>query len=235
MHATASQMEGEQLIGRYFALVQRIAHHALWRLPAGLQNDDLVQAGLIGLLQAARSYDPELSASFETYAGIRIRGAMLDEVRRHDWAPRSAHRLSREMSVAIRAVEHRTARAARVEEIAAELGVNASRYHEMVRKIAESRVVSLDSMFESEGERPDLLESPDDDPSRTHVRGDFFAAAKVAIGKLPERERLILSLYFDEEMSLKEIGELLGISASRVCQIRWQALSQLRSRLADWE
>jgi RNA polymerase sigma factor FliA len=235
MQATALQMEGEQLIGRHFALVQRIAHYLRPRLPAGLQNEDLVQAGLIGLLQAARSFEPDLGTSFETYAGIRIRGAMLDEVRRQDWVPRSARRLNREMNVAIRAVEHRTARVPRVDEIAAELGVSSAAYHEMVHTIAAGRVVSLDKLLESEGEQLGLFESLDDDPSRVHLHGDFFAAAKVAIGKLPQREQRVLSLYYDEEMSLKKIGEVLGISESRVCQVRWQALSRLRAWLADWE
>lgn len=234
MYAREAAQCGELLIERYMDLVRRIAYHMLARLPSSVQVDDLIQAGVIGLLEAGRQYDSKHGASFETYAGIRIRGAILDEVRRQDWGPRSAHRTAREVSEAIRAVENRTGREAAAPDVAKELGVDMEAYHRMLRRVTEARVLSLDAMFEAEGDYEELLPGDAADPSAVCVEESFAVAAAAAIDELPERERLVLSLYYDEELNLKEIGKVLGVTESRICQIHGQALTRLRARLCDW-
>ncbi len=236
MYAKAQHSDPKALVEQHLDLVRRIAYHLLGRLPDSVQADDLVQAGVVGLLEAARNFDASAGASFETFAGIRIRGAMLDEVRRLDWAPRSTHRVGREISEAIAVVEGRTQRAAQPQDIARELGVDLDTYHRMVQKVAETRIFSLESMFGGEdGDPADNLQGPGEDPSAAHFRERFVDAAQEAIGDLPEREQLVLSLYYTEELNLKEIGEVLGVSESRICQIHGQALARLKSRLSAWD
>jgi len=224
----------EQLINQYAPLVKRIAYHLLARLPANVQVEDLMQAGMIGLLEASKKYDAGKGASFETYAGIRIRGAMLDEVRKGDWAPRSVHRNSRMVADAIRAVEARTGRDAKDPEVAAELGVSLEEYYGILNDTLGSRLFSFDDLME-EGEHG-LEESGahDFEPGRGLEDERFKRALAEAIANLPERERLVLSLYYDEELNLKEIGEVLGVSESRVCQLHSQCAARLRARLAEW-
>ncbi len=234
MYAREAALDGQLLIERYMDLVRRIAYHMLGRLPASVQVEDLIQAGVIGLLEAGRQYDKRHGASFETYAGIRIRGAILDEVRRQEWGSRSAHRTAREVSEAVRAVESRTGREASAKDVATELGVDVETYHAMLRKVTEARVLSLDAMFETDTDYEDLLPGESVDPAAACVDESFMAAVVDAIDELPEREKLVLSLYYDEELNLKEIGEVLGVTESRVCQIHGQALARLRARLGDW-
>lgn len=217
-------------------LVKRIAHHLLMRMPSSVQLDDLIQSGMIGLLEAARKYDVSKGASFETYAGIRIRGAMLDEIRRGDWAPRSVHRKSREVAEAVKAVESRNGTDAKDHEVAEELGIDLDSYYNILQDASGSRLFSFDDL--TEGGDDSALESitgevtgPSDELQEEAFR-DHLAAA---IDGLPEREKLVLSLYYDDELNLKEIGEVLGVSESRVSQIHSQAALRLRARLQDWK
>ncbi|TFH73336.1 RNA polymerase sigma factor FliA [Gammaproteobacteria bacterium LSUCC0112] len=217
-------------------LVKRIAHHLLMRMPSSVQLDDLVQSGMIGLLEAARKYDVSKGASFETYAGIRIRGAMLDEIRRGDWAPRSVHRKSREVADAVRAVESRTGTDAKDHEVAEELGIDLESYHNILQDASGSRLFSFDDLTESGGDS--VLEAVNEEiagPSEELQEESFRHHLAEAIDGLPEREKLVLSLYYDEELNLKEIGEVLGVSESRVSQIHSQAALRLRSRLQEWK
>ena len=231
-----AQDSRHQLIERYAPLVKRIAYHLLARLPANVQVDDLIQAGMIGLLEASTKYDASKGASFETYAGIRIRGAMLDDVRKGDWAPRSVHRNSRMVSDAIRKVEARTGRDAKDQEVAAELQLSLEDYYGILGDTLGSRLFSFDDLLQ-DGEHGGLGEDAGRNhlgPSRDLEDERFQAALADAIANLPERERLVLALYYDEELNLKEIGEVLGVSESRVSLLHSQCAARLRARLGEW-
>ncbi len=234
LYGAAQGSSPEQLIDRYAPLVKRIAHHLQARLPASVQIDDLIQAGLIGLLEASRNYDASKGASFETYAGIRIRGAMIDEVRRGDWAPRSVHRNSRRIQEAMTRLQKRLGRDASDQELAAELGVSTDELREMTQDSLSTRLFSYDDLG-GEDERPDE-HIPSDSPSPAQgVQADAMRRQLAqAIATLPERERLVLALYYDEELNLKEIGLVLGVSESRVSQIHSQAALRLRAKMAEW-
>lgn len=228
-YATAAGQSPDALVQEYAPLVKRIANHLRGRLPEGVDQDDLIQVGLIALLDAARQYSPAKGASFETYAGIRVRGAMLDEVRNTDWTPRSVYRRQRELTAAIQAVENRTGKPADAREIAAELGVPLEEYFRMVTSAAAHRLFSLDQESE-DGDLPvHQIEDPDTEPSAELESDEFRQALARAIKALPEREALVMSLYYEEELNLKEIGEVLGVTESRVCQIHGQALARVRA------
>jgi len=226
----------ERVIAQHAPLVKRIAHHLLGRLPNTVQLDDLIQSGMIGLLEAAQKYDATKGASFETYAGIRIRGAMLDEMRRGDWAPRSVHRNARRVAAAIRAVETRKVKEASDQEIAAELGVSLDEYFAMLTDAAGRKLFSFDELPTDDNGDSMVVSYPESAPGPyEHVQNTAFQERlAAAIGDLPEREQLVLSLYYDDELNLKEIGEVLGVSESRVSQIHTQATLRLRARLQDW-
>lgn len=225
----------DKLIQDYATLVKRIAHHLKGRLPASVQVDDLIQSGMIGLIEAARKYEPSKGASFETYAGIRIRGAMLDEIRKGDWAPRSVHRNSRRIADAIRYIESTTGRDAQDQEVADALEMTIDEYHHHLQDGAGSRLFSFEELLEQPGEREGELVNPNQTSPLEGIASDKFKGhLAMEISKLPEREQLVLALYYDEELNLKEIGAVLEVSESRVSQIHSQAALRLRARLGDW-
>lgn len=223
------QSNTSDLIGLHTELVQKIAYHLIARLPASVLVDDLIQSGMIGLLEAARNFDASKGASFETFAGIRIRGAMLDEMRRGDWVPRSVHKNSRSITSAIVEVEKRTGRDAKEFEIAAQLSLTLPEYQHMLRDVNCAKLVAYEDLTSSEEGL--CHESTDRDSTFNEVSEEQFASKLVAmIKELPEREALVLSLYYDEELNLKEIGLVLDVSESRVSQIHTQALHRLKSK-----
>jgi RNA polymerase sigma factor for flagellar operon FliA len=223
-----------QLVEEQAPLVKKIALHLMARLPASVQLDDLMQAGMIGLLEAAQRYSSDKGATFETYAGIRIRGAMVDEIRKGDWVPRSVHRNSRRIAKAIKAVEDRLGREAHDSEVAEELGLDLDEYYSSLSDANSGRLFSLDELNES-GELPIEETEDSDNPLDGLASDNFRKSLATAIGDLPEREKLVLSLYYQEELNLKEIGAVLGVSESRVSQIHSQAALRLRGRLTDWQ
>lgn len=236
MYDKTQQLANQIQVEDYAPLVKRIAYHMMARMPACVQVDDLIQAGMIGLLEASQKYDASRGASFETYAGIRIRGAIVDEMRRGDWAPRSVHRNSRMISQAIRVVEARNGRDARDAEIAEELGVSIEEYFSMSQDSSSSRLFSYEETFGDDDSNIDASESSSAfaSPLEGIQRDSLKRSLAQAISQLPERERLVLALYYDEELNLKEIGQVLGVSESRVSQIHSQAALRLRTRMADW-
>ncbi len=226
----------QELVVEHADLVKRIAYHLVSRMPPNVDVDDLIQSGMMGLLDAAKHYSATKGANFETYAGIRIRGAMLDEVRKSDWTPRSVHRNMREMADVVRKIENAKGQDASPTDIAEGLGVSIEEYHKLVQDAAGCRLFSFDQMGPGEDESSPADYARDERPGPfDHIEhAGFRDALAGAIDTLPEREKLVLSLYYDEDMNLREIGEVLEVSESRVCQIHGQALIRLRARLAEW-
>lgn len=232
--AVSGPATADALVMRHAELVKRIAYHLAGRLPASVEVDDLIQAGMLGLLEAAANYTADRGASFETYAGIRIRGAMLDALRKLDWVPRSVHRKARAAAAAIREIESELGREARDGEIADRMGVTLEEYHRIAQDAASCRIASLD---DTNGDDESLLGRIEDeraDPYLDATEEGFRAALAAAVRELPERERLVMSMYYDDELNLKEIGAVLKVTESRVCQLHGQALVRLKARLADW-
>lgn len=232
MYASVQAGSLDDQVMLHMPLVKRIAYHLLNRLPDTVLLDDLIQSGVLGLLEALRHYDAAQGASFETYAGIRIRGAMLDEVRRLDWTPRSVHKKAREVAAAIREIESKTGRDAAAGEVAKQLGISVEEYGHILQDSLSCRVFSVEELSE-EGEGLPVSEMSGNPLDKLSTAG-FQQALANAVLNLPERERLVVSLYYDEELNLREIGEVLNISESRVSQINSQAMLRLRARLADW-
>jgi RNA polymerase sigma factor FliA len=231
---TQSRVDLEALVHRHADLVKRIAYHLAGRLPPQVEIQDLMQAGMMGLLEAAQNYTSGRGASFETYAGIRIRGAMLDALRKLDWAPRSVHRKTRAAALALRAVEARLGAQASEADVAAEMGVPLSEYQ---RVLSDALGCQLLRFTEADGSDDSPLERlADGGPDPEHLALDESRRKAIAgaVEQLPERERLVLSLYYEHELNLKEIGAILKVTESRVCQLHGQALLRLRALLADW-
>lgn len=224
----------DEHIMHYVPLVKRIAYHLLNKLTDSVQVDDLIQAGMLGLLEAIKNYDSTQGASFETYAGIRIRGSMLDEVRRSDWTPRSVHKKYRMVADAMRAIENQTGRGARGSDVAEYLGIDIEEYNHILQDSSSCRVFSVEELAEAGDHYLDDSLNFAEEPIEGLSREGFQTALADAIMGLPERERLVLSLYYDEELNLREIGEVLNISESRASQISSQAVLRLRSRLSGW-
>ncbi len=227
--ASSELLELEQ----YLPLVKRIAYHLKGRLPDSVFVDDLIQSGIVGLIEAMQKFNANQGASFETYAGIRIRGSMLDEIRKGDWTPRSVYRKSRAVSEAINKVESKLGREARDEEIALQMEVSIEEYHHILQDTNSVHLLSIDQPDHDELSE-DRMVSSRMTPFSELVESGFQEALVGEISSLPDKEKLVMSLYYDEELNLKEIGEVLSVSESRVSQIHSQAIKRIRSRMADW-
>lgn len=223
------------LLEQHTVLVKRIAYHLLARLPASVIVDDLIQSGMIGLFEAANNFDSSKGASFETFAGIRIRGAMLDEIRRGDWTPRSVHKNSRMVSEAIKQLEAKVGRDVTDIEVAEKLDISLDEYHHILSEVSTGKILGIDDLGVSE----DTLKFDDnchgDDPYQNIEHRAFKKGLSECISALPEREALVLSLYYDEELNLREIGQVLDVSESRVSQIHSQAMHRLKARMQSWQ
>jgi RNA polymerase sigma factor for flagellar operon FliA len=232
-YADSAAVDADALVLKHAELVKRIAYHLAGRLPAQIDVDDLIQAGMVGLLEASANFAPDRGATFETFAGIRIRGAMLDALRKLDWAPRSVHRKARAAEEALRDVERELGAAASDGAVAARLGVPVEEYQRIVRDAASCRLLSLDELTDGD-EASDSIADGGVGPLGEVTDGAMRQALARAIGELPEREKLMMSLYYEQELNLKEIGAVLGVTESRVCQLHGQALARLRGRLREW-
>lgn len=223
----AEQAEFTELVRQHTGLVKSVAYHLLARLPNEVVDvNDLIQSGMVGLLEAAKAYTPDRSVEFGAFAVIRIRGAMLDELRRGDWTPRSVHRQARQVVAAIRAIEHRTGKAAQKREILQEMGITAEAYDRVLSDAASAQIVTMPP------EDADLLPSAHQGPDTLTEKALTEAELAAAIESLPEREKTVIGLYYQDELNLREIGEVLGVGVSRVSQIHAQALLRLRARMA---
>lgn len=224
----------DAVVRQHAELVKRIAYHLAGRLPPQVEVEDLIQAGMIGLIEASQNYATGRGASFETYAGIRIRGAMLDALRKLDWAPRSVHRKARAAAAALREVESTHGREASDGDVASQMGVPLDEYHRIVRDALGCQMLRLNDSEDGQDSTLDRLVDDAPDPLGVALDDSMRQAVIDAIGQLPERERLILSLYYEQELNLKEIGAVLKVTESRVCQLHGQALVRLRARLTEW-
>ncbi len=234
MYASVQAGNTDDLVLQHVSLVKRIAYHLMGRLPDTVLVDDLIQAGMLGLLEAIKNYDASQGASFDTYAGIRIRGSMLDEVRRSDWTPRSVHKKSRMVSEAIREVENRLGRDAQESDVAEHLGISVEEYNRILQDTVGCKTFSVEELDQQGDAFLKDAQHSDTQPIDYLLREHFQKALADAIRLLPERERLVVSLYYDEELNLREIGSVLDVSESRVSQICSQAMLRLRARLSGW-
>lgn len=218
---------------RYYPLIRHEALKLQVRLPASVDIDDLIQAGGIGLLHAVERFDAMQGATFATYAVQRIRGAMLDELRGRDWAPRSVRRQAREITKAVRALEQSLGRAATEQEIADSLQMDIAEYRQVLTDTNNSQLFSYDEWHEIHGEGCEPVRDDDDGGNPLGLLVDESLRHQVveAIKQLPEREKLVLTLYYQEELNLKEIGAVLEVGESRVSQLHSQAIKRLRARL----
>ncbi|MFC5303339.1 RNA polymerase sigma factor FliA [Azospira restricta] len=233
MYTAAGQLDKEQLVQRFAPLVKRIAFHLMSRLPSSVQADDLVQNGMIGLLDAIDRFEAGMGAQFETYATQRVRGAMLDGLRDNDWLPRSLRREMRRIEAAIHLLEQQVGRPPSERELADSLGMPLADYQKMLQDARGHQLVYFEDLA-GDGDE-DFLERhfTDDaaDPARLLEDQDIRRHLVAAIDALPEREKLMMGLYYEQELNLREIGEVMGVTESRVCQLHSQAIARLRSRL----
>lgn len=213
-----------ELVSAYLPLVRLQAGRLALALPPQVSRDDLLQSGVLGLLEALQRYDPAKGVKFETYAALRIRGAMLDELRRNCWLPRSLVRQMREMDKALSVLTSKLGREPTEEELAAEIGLKPETLHKVAAEINCASFLSLEELlfFPENGDTEAA-------PLESVLAGEEKAWLAGAVDRLPERQRLVLALYYQEELTLKEIGLVLGVSESRVCQLHAQALARLRA------
>ncbi len=243
MYTARGTIDKSVLLESYLPIVRKIAVHMIARLPACVELDDLIQAGRLGLIEAWDRFQENSAASFETFATQRIRGAILDELRGMDWVPRRVRQSSRLVEEAIRAAGHREGHAPTEPEIARELKLSLSEYHELLVKIQGCQLVYAED-FDQENPGKSIFDHgaagqaqqercANEDPMARLASAEFRSRLAQAIEGLPERERRVLSLYYQEEMNLREISTVLEVNPSRASQLHNQAISRLRVALKD--
>ncbi|QGW83927.1 FliA/WhiG family RNA polymerase sigma factor [Variovorax paradoxus] len=241
MYTAQGNIEKSHLLKQHQPMVRRMALQMLAKLPASVELDDLIQAGMIGLLDASTRYQDNRGAQFETFASQRIRGAMLDELRASDWGSRNLRQQARKVEQAIQSLEHRLGRPAAEGEIAKELKMDLDDYQSLLQEIQGCQLLYVEDFAqEGESDNPWLdrqarggRPGADDDPLAQLLEAGFRHELVDAISALPERDQLLLNLYYEEELNLREIGAILEVTQSRVCQLHAQAISRLRAHLKD--
>jgi RNA polymerase sigma factor for flagellar operon FliA len=235
MYTVKGKADKNQLLTDHMPLVKRLAHHMKAKLPPSVEVDDLVQAGMIGLLDAISRYEETHGAQFETYAVLRIRGAMLDELRNSDWLPRSMRQNMRKIEAAMSSLQQKLGHPPTESEVAKLLKLSLSEYQDMLGDGGGHQLVYYEDFHDNEGNDSflDRYAVDDADPLRSLLDGDFRQAVIDAIDALPPREKILMGLYYEEELNLKEIGAVMGVSESRVSQLHTQAVVRLRAALRE--
>ncbi len=228
---------GNELVKQYLPLVKRIAYHLMARLPASVEVDDLIQVGLIGLMDAVERFDGSQGAQFESYATQRIRGSMLDDLREADWLPRHIRQKSRQIESAIHRLEQRKGRPPSEQEISKEMGIPLNDYQSMLGDVKGNQLLYYEDF--SDDESSNFLERyliDDASDPLSLLEDDGFRQGLIdAIDDLPEREKNLMGMYYEQDMNLKEIGAVMGVSESRVCQLHSQAVARLRAKMKPWK
>ena len=235
MYTVKGKADKNDLLTQHMPLVKRLAHHMKAKLPPSVEVDDLIQAGMIGLLDAITRYEETHGAQFETYAVLRIRGAMLDELRNSDWLPRSMRQNMRKIEAAMSALQQKLGHPPSESEVAKSLKLSLADYQDMLSDGGGHQLVYYEDFHDSEGNDSflDRYAVDDADPLRSLMDGDFRQAVIDAIDALPPREKILMGLYYEEELNLKEIGAVMGVSESRVSQLHTQAVARLRATLRE--
>nr|WP_314544411.1 RNA polymerase sigma factor FliA [uncultured Massilia sp.] len=236
MYTVKGTADKNSLLTEHMPLVKRLAHHMKAKLPPSVEVDDLIQAGMMGLLDAINRYEENQGAQFETYAVLRIRGAMLDELRSSDWMPRSTRSNMRKVEQAMASLQQSLGRPPSESEVAQSLKLSLADYQEMLGDSGGHQLVYYEDFHDDADGNDSFLDRyavDDDDPLSSLLDSDFRHAVIDAIDALPPREKMLMGLYYEEELNLKEIGAVMGVSESRVSQLHTQAVARLRSYLKE--
>lgn len=237
MYTAKGQLDRDALIRQHVPLVRRLANHMIAKLPANVEIDDLIQVGMIGLSDALSRFEASQGVQFETFATQRIRGAMLDELREADWMSRSSRKSQKDIEKAVWRLEQKLGRSPLESEISAELGMSLTDYQSLLGKVRGTQLVYLEDMTRGDGEdgegfleRHEAADAPADPLAM--LRDQRLRGALVtAIESLPEREKFIMGMYYEQDMNLKEIAAVLGVTESRVCQLHSQSIARLRAKM----
>jgi RNA polymerase sigma factor for flagellar operon FliA len=237
MYTAKGQLsDSNALLKQYSPLVRRLAHQMIAKLPANVELDDLIQVGMIGLNDALSRFDAGQGVQFETFATQRIRGAMLDELRGGDWMSRGDRRHQRAIESAVHKLEQKLQRAPSESEIADEMGMMLGDYQELLGKVRGTQLFYLEDLSGEGGD--DFLDRhvADEGANPLDMLEDMRMREALvdAIGKLPEREQYVMSMYYEHDMNLKEIAAVLGVTESRICQLHSQSIARLRAKLRQW-
>jgi len=236
MYNACGKTDKNYLLNEHASLVKRLAFQLKARLPASVEVDDLIQAGMIGLLDAITRFETDRGAQFETYAIQRIRGSMLDELRSSDWLPRGIRQSMRKIEAAIEALQQHLGRPPSDKEVAKQLKMTLAEYQDVLFESSGHQLIYYDDFHDAEGKEHFLdtfASAISGDPLSRLLQDDFRLAVIKAIDALPEREKLLLSLYYEQELNLKEVGAVIGVSESRVSQLHTQAMARLRTFLRE--
>jgi RNA polymerase sigma factor for flagellar operon FliA len=237
MYTAKGQLDVNSMLKQYSPLVRRLAHQMIAKLPANVEIDDLIQVGMIGLTDALSRFDAGQGIQFETFATQRIRGAMLDELRGTDYLSRGTRKQQRSIEGAVHRLEQRLGRAPIESEIAREMGLGLSEYQELLGKVRGTQLVYLEDMSGDDGDNDYLDRHAGDEALNplAQLQDDRMRRALIdAIKGLPDREQHVMSMYYEQDMNLKEIASVLKVTESRVCQLHSQSIARLRVRLREY-